>query len=212
MRVEKLTTRYGRIQAIHDVSLHVNTGEIVTLIGSNGAGKSTTLMTISGALKPTQGTVTFEGEQLQGRPSFHVARRGIVQVPEGRRIFPQLTVAENLDLGGFARSKQVGSYFGLVPCQDQSGDKNRLGHITRDGSATVRQLLTEAAWISLRRSPTVRAYLAIPAKSRPLEPVSATTSPETAETMGASSWPSTQWPSAKFISLSGFMEDLIIRD
>lgn len=58
----------------------------------------------------------------------------------------------------FARSKQVGSYFGLVPCQDQSGDKNRLGHITRDGSATVRQLLTEAAWISLRRSPTVRAY------------------------------------------------------
>lgn len=119
LQVENLSTYYGRIQAIKGISLHVNQGEIVTLIGSNGAGKSTTLMTISGALKPTQGSVTFEGQALQGLPSYEVARRGIVQVPEGRRIFPQLTVAENLDLGGFTRSprecqsaiERVFSYF-----------------------------------------------------------------------------------------------------
>ena len=104
LRVKGLTTHYGRIQAITDVSLHVDTGEIVTLIGSNGAGKSTTLMTISGALKPTSGSIEFTDIALHGKPSHIVARHGIVLVPEGRRIFPQLTVFENLDLGGFTRT------------------------------------------------------------------------------------------------------------
>ncbi len=119
LKVKGLTTHYGRIQAITDVSLQVNSGEIVTLIGSNGAGKSTTLMTISGALKPTTGSIEFEGIALHNRPSHEVARHGIVQVPEGRRIFPQLTVFENLDLGGFTRTadereqtlEQVFNYF-----------------------------------------------------------------------------------------------------
>ncbi|MDB5965018.1 MAG: transporter ATP-binding protein, partial [Polaromonas sp.] len=106
LRVKRLTTHYGRIKAIDDVSLQVDRGEIVTLIGSNGAGKSTTLMTISGALKPTNGTVEFEDRAMQGKPSHIVARSGIIQVPEGRRIFPQLTVSENLDLGGFTRTAQ----------------------------------------------------------------------------------------------------------
>lgn len=104
LRVEGLTAHHGRIQAIEDVSLRVNSGEIVTLIGSNGAGKSTTLMTICGVLRPTRGTVEFEGVALQSRPSHVIARRGIVLVPEGRRIFPSLTVKENLEMGGFSRN------------------------------------------------------------------------------------------------------------
>src|SRR5436309_3506362 len=103
LRVEGLTTHYGRIRAIEDISLDVAAGEIVTLIGSNGAGKSTTLMTICGVLRPTHGSIAFEGEPLHNRPSFEVARRGIVLVPEGRRIFQHLTVDENLELGGFAQ-------------------------------------------------------------------------------------------------------------
>jgi branched-chain amino acid transport system ATP-binding protein len=104
LRVEGLTTHYGRIRAIEDISLDVAAGEIVTLIGSNGAGKSTTLMTICGVLRPTRGSIAFEGEPLHNRPSFEVARRGVVLVPEGRRIFQHLTVDENLELGGFAQS------------------------------------------------------------------------------------------------------------
>jgi branched-chain amino acid transport system ATP-binding protein len=108
LRVEGLTTHYGRIRAIEDVHIHVDAGEIVTLVGSNGAGKSTTLMTICGALKPTSGVVEFDGEALGGRPSHEVARRGLVLVPEGRRVFSHLTVAENLELGGFCRSAREG--------------------------------------------------------------------------------------------------------
>lgn len=104
LRVEGLTTHYGRIRAIADVALRVEAGEIVTLIGSNGAGKSTTLMTICGALVPTAGRVEFEGRPVQGRGASVVARGGLVLVPEGRRIYQQLTVAENLELGGFART------------------------------------------------------------------------------------------------------------
>lgn len=106
LQVDGLTTHYGRIQAISNVSLHVGEGEIVTLIGSNGAGKSTTLMTISGVLKPSAGTVTFKGDPVQGWPAHRIAKKGIVQVPEGRHILPQLTVQENLDLGGFTRSTE----------------------------------------------------------------------------------------------------------
>lgn len=104
LRVEGLTTHYGRIRAIADVDLRVERGEIVTLIGSNGVGKSTTLLTISGVLRPTSGRIDFEGKDIAGMKPHEVARRGISQVPEGRRILPQLTVTENLDLGGFMRT------------------------------------------------------------------------------------------------------------
>jgi branched-chain amino acid transport system ATP-binding protein len=106
LKVEGLTTHYGRIRAIADISLHVERGEIVTLIGSNGAGKSTTLMTISGALASTAGSIEFDGHRLNGLRAHEVARLGVVQVPEGRRILRELTVEENLDLGGFARTAQ----------------------------------------------------------------------------------------------------------
>jgi branched-chain amino acid transport system ATP-binding protein len=95
---------YGNIAAVKGLTLTVKTGEIVTLIGSNGAGKSTTLRTVSGLIHPRKGTVTFEGRNLKGVPGHKVVAAGICQSPEGRRIFPRMTVSENLDLGAFLRN------------------------------------------------------------------------------------------------------------
>jgi branched-chain amino acid transport system ATP-binding protein len=94
---------YGNIAAVKGLSVTVNTGEIVTLLGPNGAGKSTTLRTISGLLRPRKGGVFFEGARLDGVQAHEVVRRGIAQSPEGRRIFPRMSVEENLDLGAFLR-------------------------------------------------------------------------------------------------------------
>ena len=94
---------YGNIAAVKGLSLKVDNGEIVTLLGSNGAGKSTTLRTISGLLRPRKGSVVFENQRLDGVPAHDVVARGIAQSPEGRRIFPRMTVSENLDLGAFLR-------------------------------------------------------------------------------------------------------------
>ncbi|MFN0070127.1 MAG: ABC transporter ATP-binding protein [Chloroflexota bacterium] len=94
---------YGNIQALHGVSIEVNENEIVTLIGANGAGKSSTLRTISGLLRPRAGEVRFGGEAIHGRPPHEIVSLGICQVPEGRRIFSRMTVRENLDMGAFAR-------------------------------------------------------------------------------------------------------------
>jgi branched-chain amino acid transport system ATP-binding protein len=92
---------YGRVQALFGMSLHVEPGEIVTLIGSNGAGKSTTLRAISGLQRPKAGKLTFDGHDLATRPSHEIVKLGISHVPEGRRIFTGLTVAENLDMGAY---------------------------------------------------------------------------------------------------------------
>jgi branched-chain amino acid transport system ATP-binding protein len=99
---------YGRIQALRDVSLHVAEGEIVTLIGANGAGKSTTLMTICGLLPAQAGEIRFAGKSLRGMKPHEVVGLGIVQVPEGRRIFPQMSVLENLQLGAYLRRDRQG--------------------------------------------------------------------------------------------------------
>jgi len=96
--------RYGNIRALQGVSLRVDTGELVALIGSNGAGKSTTLRTISGLLRPTQGTITFEGSDITAAATDRIVALGISQCPEGRRIFGSLTVADNLRLGAVSRS------------------------------------------------------------------------------------------------------------
>jgi branched-chain amino acid transport system ATP-binding protein len=104
LRVEDLSVFYGSIQALRGVSLHVEPGEVVTLIGANGAGKSTTLQTISGLLQPTQGKVHFDGREIQGWPPHRLVKAGLVQVPEGRKIFANLTVDENLQVASFARS------------------------------------------------------------------------------------------------------------
>ena len=99
---------YGGIQALREVTLRIGAGEIVALIGANGAGKSTTLMTICGLVRAQAGDLRFEGESLKGVPPNAIVARGIVQVPEGRRIFPQMSVIENLELGAFLRRDRAG--------------------------------------------------------------------------------------------------------
>ncbi len=101
LQVEDLNVYYGAIHALKGISFHLEKGEIVALIGGNGAGKSTTLNTISGLLRPVKGKVTFQDEELTLVPPQNIVRRGVVQVPEGRRIFPKLTVQENLEMGAF---------------------------------------------------------------------------------------------------------------
>jgi len=102
LEVENVHTYYGHIHALKGVSVHVDKGEIVTLIGANGAGKSTTLKTISGLLKPRQGRIELEGEDLTRYRPHEIVAKGVVQVPEGRRVFGRLTVVENLEMGAFA--------------------------------------------------------------------------------------------------------------
>lgn len=107
LEVENVHAYYGKIHALKDISFNVDKGEIVTLIGANGAGKSTTLKTISGLLRPRQGSVRLEGENLTTLLPHQIVTKGVIQVPEGRRIFGQLTVMENLDMGAFTcRDKQ----------------------------------------------------------------------------------------------------------
>ncbi|MBR1729438.1 MAG: ABC transporter ATP-binding protein [Selenomonadaceae bacterium] len=101
--IKDINVYYGAIHAIKGISLTVNEGEIVTLIGANGAGKSTTLRTISGLLKPKTGSIEFLGKNIAGMPAHQIVKEGISQVPEGRRIFAEMTVMENLELGAFTR-------------------------------------------------------------------------------------------------------------
>jgi branched-chain amino acid transport system ATP-binding protein len=103
LQIDDLNVSYGNIAAVQNLSMTVYAGEIVTLIGSNGAGKSTTLRTISGLLRPKSGDVVFEGRKINGIPGHEVVKLGICQSPEGRKIFQRMTVSENLDLGAFTR-------------------------------------------------------------------------------------------------------------
>ncbi len=107
LKVENLHTFYGQIEALKGISIEVKEGEIVTLIGANGAGKSTTLKTISGQLTPRSGTITFEGAKMVGIPAHKVTAKGVIQVPEGRRIFPRMSVTENLEMGSYLRKDKV---------------------------------------------------------------------------------------------------------
>jgi branched-chain amino acid transport system ATP-binding protein len=104
LAVENLKVCYGAIQALHGISLRVEQGEVVTLIGGNGAGKTTTLRAISGLLRPTEGSIVFDGASIVGAQPHSIVRRGGVQVPEGRGIFANLTVEENLQMGAYARN------------------------------------------------------------------------------------------------------------
>ena len=103
LEVQNLQTFYGNIQALKGISLEVNEGEVVTLIGSNGAGKSTTLRSISGLTPPREGSIRFEGKEIGETPPQEIVRLGISQAPEGRHCFPRMTVRENLDLGAHRR-------------------------------------------------------------------------------------------------------------
>src|SRR5512139_1585372 len=104
LEVENVHTYYGQIHALKGVSLTVDKGEIVTLIGANGAGKSTLLKTTSGLLRPRPGSIRLDGEELTHYPPHEIVSKGVVQVPEGRRVFGRLTVTENLEMGAFAIS------------------------------------------------------------------------------------------------------------
>jgi branched-chain amino acid transport system ATP-binding protein len=118
--LDNIHTGYGPLEILKGVSLEVNEGEIVTVIGANGAGKTTTLMAICGINRVRQGSVTFNGERIDHLPAHEIVARGIAQIPEGRRIFPRLTVLENLQMGAFTRpndnlTADLERVFGIFP-------------------------------------------------------------------------------------------------
>lgn len=121
LTIDKLNFSYGDLKVLWNIDLEVHEGEIVTVVGANGAGKSTTLKNISRLVKPTSGSVTFQGEDLEKLESHQVVERGIVQVPEGRKIFPEMTVLENLRMGSYIKSARKGRdanverVFGMFP-------------------------------------------------------------------------------------------------
>ena len=121
LAIEHLDFAYGDLQVLWDVNLEVRAGEIVTVVGANGAGKSTTLRNVSRLLQPRGGTISFEGKPLNRLPSHQVVELGIIQVPEARRIFPEMTVLENLRMGSFVKSarkdreKNLARVFSLIP-------------------------------------------------------------------------------------------------
>ncbi|CAH0135095.1 High-affinity branched-chain amino acid transport ATP-binding protein LivF [Peribacillus sp. Bi96] len=108
LNIEDINVYYGNIQALKGISLSINEGEIVTLIGANGAGKSTMLKTISGLLKPKQGKIIYEGQSIGGKAAQSIVKMGISHVPEGRRVFANMTVEENLQLGAYLRKDKAG--------------------------------------------------------------------------------------------------------
>jgi branched-chain amino acid transport system ATP-binding protein len=103
LKIEHLSVNYGGIEAVRDISFEVPDGSIVTLIGANGAGKSTTLRSIAGLLRPKSGSITYGGDELIGKSTDEIVKRGITLVPEGRRVFPDMTVLENLKIGAYLR-------------------------------------------------------------------------------------------------------------
>ncbi|AJC21411.1 ABC transporter ATP-binding protein [Pandoraea pulmonicola] len=131
LKLEQIHTHYGAVEALSGVSIEVNKGEIVTLIGSNGAGKTTLMMTVCGTPRASSGRVTFEGHDITGCPTHEIMRMGLAISPEGRRVFPSLTVIENLKMGGFFASRDdidagMEHVFKLFPRLAQRG-KQRAG-------------------------------------------------------------------------------------
>jgi branched-chain amino acid transport system ATP-binding protein len=107
LEISDIHTYYGSIHALKGISLQVNDGEIVTLLGANGAGKSTTLRSINGLNRPRQGSIRFQGRDITSVPAHDIVKRGIAQSPEGRRLFPRMTVTENLEMGAFQRKDRA---------------------------------------------------------------------------------------------------------
>jgi branched-chain amino acid transport system ATP-binding protein len=108
LEIKDMHTFYGSIHALKGISLNVRKGEVVTLLGANGAGKSTTLRSINGLQRPRQGSIHFEGRDITSTPAHEIVKRGISQSPEGRRLFPRMTVTENLEMGAFQRTDKAG--------------------------------------------------------------------------------------------------------
>jgi len=134
LELQDVHTYYGAIHALRGVTLNVDEGEIVTLIGSNGAGKSTTLRTISGLLRPRQGEIRLRGERIDARRPHEIVRLGICQSPEGRRVFSRMSVVENLEMGAFARRDRSAiaadfeRVYGLFPrLKERIGQRAEIG-------------------------------------------------------------------------------------
>jgi len=119
LKIENLQAGYGKVQVLHGVTIHVPKGKIVTLIGSNGAGKTTTMRAVSGMIKPTSGQIMLSGQDITGLDSHQIARRGLAHSPEGRRVFPTLSVVDNIRLGAFVR------YTNARPKGDVEGDVDK---------------------------------------------------------------------------------------
>ena len=121
LEIDNLETHYGKIHALRGISFTVKEGQIVTLLGANGAGKSTTLRAISGLIKATSGTIRYKGEDITGKPAHEIVRMGLIHVPEGRKIFKGMTITENLELGSFTldddaeRKRRMDHVFEIFP-------------------------------------------------------------------------------------------------
>ncbi len=145
LQVEDLNVYYGAIHALQGVSFHVEEGEIVTLIGANGAGKSTTLRTISGLLRPRTGRIVFRGQEITTTPAERIVKMGISQVPEGRKIFAPLTVRENLLMGAYTRKEQSEIDASLATVfQSFPRLKERIGQLGGTLSGGEQQMLATA--------------------------------------------------------------------
>jgi branched-chain amino acid transport system ATP-binding protein len=140
--VQDIHSYYGNIQALHGISIKVYEGEVVTLIGANGAGKTTTIRTVSGIVKPRSGAIFLDGKPIHGKPAHDLVKLGVAQSPEGRRIFPRLSVLNNLEMGAFLRNDKAGirqdieMVFGLFPRL-----KERTGQLAGTLSGGEQQML-----------------------------------------------------------------------
>jgi branched-chain amino acid transport system ATP-binding protein len=114
LTVDEIEVRYGAIRALKNISFEVRTGEVVALLGANGAGKTTTQKTVSGMLRPSLGSITYDGKRIDGIPAHELIHLGICHVPEGRRVFPRMTVHENLEMGAFRFKKPDELVYQLV--------------------------------------------------------------------------------------------------
>jgi branched-chain amino acid transport system ATP-binding protein len=163
LKVEHLQVAYGTVQTLWDVSFEVPQGEIVALIGANGAGKTTTLRTLSALLRPLSGNIAFDGESLAGRSATEVVRRGVVHVPEGRQLFPEMTVLDNLLMGAYStrkvgRSERLDRVFSIFPLlkdrQNQmagtlSGGEQQMAAMGRGLMAEPRLLMLDEPTLGL---------------------------------------------------------------